>query len=67
MKKRRQTALDFEIDILTNSIQNTISGDIFQTEVSRLTKVELKQVTKKMVGHLTGKLNLIIMQRKFTN
>lgn len=47
MKKRRQTALDFEIDILTNSIQNTISGDSFPTEVSRLTKVDIKQVTKK--------------------
>jgi hypothetical protein len=47
MKKRRQTALDFEIDRLTNSIQNTISGDSFPTEVSRLTKADLKQVTKK--------------------
>lgn len=30
--------LDFEIDRLTNSIINTISGDSFQTEISRLTK-----------------------------
>lgn len=47
MKKRRKTALDFEIDILTNSIQNTISGDSFPTEVSLLTKADLKQATKK--------------------
>ena len=47
MKKRTKTALDFEVDKLTNSIQNTISGDSFPTEVSRLTKVDLKQVTKK--------------------
>ena len=47
MKKRKQIALDFEIDRLTNSIQNTVSGDNFPTEVSRFTKVDLKQVTKK--------------------
>src|ERR1035437_5271067 len=46
-KKRKQIALDFEIDRLTNSIQNTISGDSFPTEVSRLTKSDQKQVTKK--------------------
>ncbi len=47
MKKKNKIALDFEIDKLTNSIQNTISGDSFSTEVSRLTKADLKQVTKK--------------------
>lgn len=47
MKKRNNIGLDFEIDRLTNSIQNTISGDSFQTEVSLLTKADLKQVTKK--------------------
>ncbi|CAN5138008.1 hypothetical protein BH11BAC5_BH11BAC5_09890 [soil metagenome] len=47
MKKRAKIALDFEVDNLTNSIQNTISGDSFPTEVSRLTKTDLKQVTKK--------------------
>lgn len=47
MKKQRQLLLDFKIDRLTNSIQNTISGDSFQTEVSLLTKQDLKQVVKK--------------------
>lgn len=47
MKKRAKIALDFEVDELTNSIQNTISGDSFPTEVSRLTKTDLTQVTKK--------------------
>ena len=47
MKKRSKIALDFEIDKLTNSIQNTISGDSFPTEVSHLIKADLKQVTKK--------------------
>jgi hypothetical protein len=39
--------LDFEIDNLTNSIRNTISGDSFQTEVLQLTFKDLKQITKK--------------------
>jgi hypothetical protein len=47
VKKAKINFLDFEIDRLTNSIQNTISGDSFPTEVSRLTKIDLKQVTKK--------------------
>ncbi|MFN2458632.1 MAG: hypothetical protein ABR502_10550 [Chitinophagaceae bacterium] len=47
MKKSRKIALDFEVDKLTNSIQNTFSGDSFPTDVSRLVKTDLKQVTKK--------------------
>ncbi len=47
MKRQKKTGLDFEIDFLTNSIRNTVSGDSFQTEVLRLTKADLKQVTKK--------------------
>jgi hypothetical protein len=47
VKKNKIIALDFEIDVLTNSIQNTISGDGFETEVSVLTISELKQITKK--------------------
>jgi predicted dithiol-disulfide oxidoreductase (DUF899 family) len=47
VKKRRKRHLDFIFDKLTNSIQNTISGDSFATEVSRFTKADLKQVTKK--------------------
>lgn len=47
MKKERKIQLDFVIDKLTNSIQNTISGDSFSTEVSRLITTDLKQITKK--------------------
>jgi len=39
--------LDFIIDRLTNSIQNTISGDSFSTEVMRLRKDDIKLITKK--------------------
>ena len=47
MRKSRKIALDFEVDKLTNSIQNTFSGDSFPTDVSRLVKTDLKQITKK--------------------
>ena len=37
---------EFLIDKLTNSIQNTISGDSFQTEVIRIGNSDLKIITK---------------------
>ena len=40
--------IDIEIDRLTNSITNTISGDSFQTEVLPVTKDDIKGVTKKV-------------------
>jgi len=45
--RQKGVHLDFLIDGLTNSIQNTVSGDSFATDVLRLTKADLKQVTKK--------------------
>lgn len=47
MKKRAKIRLDFEIDELTNSIKNLISGDSFSTDISRITKADLKNITKK--------------------
>ena len=47
MNKRRKIALDFEVDFLANSIRNTVSGDSFRTEILRLTKADLKQITRK--------------------
>jgi hypothetical protein len=46
MAKSVNQLLDFEIDRLTDSILNRISGDSFETEVSLLKKQELKDVTK---------------------
>lgn len=37
--------MSFEVDALTNSIRNTISGDSFRTEILRLTNADLKHVT----------------------
>lgn len=47
MNRNKGILLDFIIDKLTNSIVNTISGDSFQTEVSRFTRKDCKQVTEK--------------------
>lgn len=47
MKENKEIGLDFIIDKLTNSIENLITGDNFQTEVSVLTRNDLKTVTKK--------------------
>ena len=47
MKKQRVNSIDIEIDRLTNSILNTISGDSFQTEVLPVAKSDLKHISKK--------------------
>lgn len=47
MKKQKEIGLDFEIDKLTNSIENVNSGDSFPTEISLLTLSEVKLITKK--------------------
>lgn len=47
MAKERNIGLDFEIDKLTNSIENVITGDSFATEVSVVTLSDLKSITKK--------------------
>ena len=44
MKKRKEIELDFEVDKLTNSIENAISGEVFDTLVSHIT--DIKQVKK---------------------
>ena len=67
MKKSKKIALDFEIDRLTNSIQNTVSGDSFPIEVSRLTKTDLKQVTKKNGWAFNWKTDLATIQERFTS
>ena len=47
MRKAQAPALDFRIDRPTNSVQNTISGDSFATEVLRLPSADLKNINKK--------------------
>ena len=47
MKKSRKIGLDFEVDKLTNSIENVISGDSFSTDITLISLNDLKSVTKK--------------------
>ncbi|HLG34804.1 MAG TPA: hypothetical protein VI757_07995 [Bacteroidia bacterium] len=47
MKKRKHSGLDFEVDEITNSIQNVVTGDSFPTDVTLISKDELKSVTIK--------------------
>jgi hypothetical protein len=47
MNKIVTSCLDVEIDKLTHSIENVITGESFPTEVIPLAKTDLPQVTKK--------------------
>ena len=47
MKKIKEIGLDFEVDQLTNSIVNIVTGDSFQTDISIITKNDLKTISKK--------------------
>ena len=47
MKRLEQIELDFEVDKLTNSIENIVTGDSFATDISIISITDLKNVTKK--------------------
>jgi len=59
-----QIEQDFIIDKLTDSILNTISGDSFQTEVSRMTSIDLKNVTKQNGWNFDWKLEFKDLQKE---
>ena len=63
MKKQNKIELDFEVDELTNSIRNVISGDSFQTDITRITKPDLKTITKKNEWLFDWKLELRYPER----
>lgn len=46
MKKKQNVGLGFVIDKLTNSIENTLTGEVFDTEIDRLTNSDAKQINK---------------------
>jgi len=47
VKKQENNELDFLVDKLTNSIENVVTGDNFQTVVSLASTSDLKTITKK--------------------
>jgi hypothetical protein len=58
VKKRDKIGFDVEIDELTNSIKNVISGDSFSTDISRITKTDLKTISQKEGWQFDWKLEL---------
>lgn len=46
MKKRDIAGLGFMVDKLTNSIENLSTGEVFDTEITRLTEIDSKQIKK---------------------
>ncbi|MGB3526066.1 MAG: hypothetical protein WBB32_08890 [Flavobacteriales bacterium] len=64
MKKRKATGLAFEIDKLTRSIENVVTGDVFQTVVLPMTKDDLKSVAKKNGWLFNWKLEFKAKERK---
>ena len=58
MKKSRKIGLNFEVDKLTNSIQNVITGDSFSTDISIISAEDLKNVTKKSGWQFDWKMEL---------
>jgi hypothetical protein len=58
VKKRDKIGFDIEIDELTNSIKNVISGDSFSTDISRISKTNLKNIEQKKGWQFDWKLEL---------
>ncbi len=46
MNTKKNIGLDFIIDKLTNSIENTLTGEIFDTEIVRMKIEDAKQINK---------------------
>ena len=46
MNKLKDSGLDFEIDKLTNSIENILTGEVFDTEIVRIMDIDNRQIRK---------------------
>jgi hypothetical protein len=58
MNKKSEIGLDFIIDELTNSVRNVISGDSFQTTISRITPSDIKAIAKQKTWLFDWKIEL---------
>jgi len=47
VRNQKLIGLDFEIDKLTNSIENVITGDRFPTDITLISNADLKLISKK--------------------
>jgi hypothetical protein len=46
VKKAQVRHIDLEIDKLTNSVENSLTGEVFDTEITRVSKGDLKAIRK---------------------
>jgi hypothetical protein len=46
VKQPKKIELDFKIDKLTNSIENSLSGEIFETEITEINLKDSRQIKK---------------------
>jgi hypothetical protein len=46
VKRQKKILVDIYIDKLTNSIENTISGDVFDTNIFQLSDTDIRQINK---------------------
>jgi hypothetical protein len=46
VEKQEIILVDIEIDKLTNSIENAVSGDVFDTDIFKLSDKDIKQIHK---------------------
>ena len=58
MKKSQKIGLDFEVDKLTNSIENIVTGDSFATDITIISISDLKTVIKKNGWQFDWRLEL---------
>jgi len=58
LKKPKKIGLDFEVDKLTNSIENVVTGDSFPTDITLISISDLKTVTIKNGWQFDWKLEL---------
>jgi hypothetical protein len=67
VRKLEQIGLDFEVDKLTNSIENVVTGDSFATDITIISIADLKTVTKKNGWQFDWKLELKNLKKTFLN
>lgn len=63
VNKAQKNKLNFEIDKLTRSIENALTGDSLRTEITLLTKSDLKTVSKKNGWLFNWKREFVLMDR----
>jgi hypothetical protein len=62
--KNSKYHIDIEIDRLTNSITNTISGDSFPIEILPITKADVKSINKKSGWKFNWKAEVVLDDRE---